>query len=197
MSQYENKIKAAFKNGLNLKEEMYAEQFYVGRYISGWKQPIDCDNPRVGRRYIDFQINGGDTIYRIARPVWAEIDGNQHDDPQSKYNDPQFNKKGEVKWTRAQMFNDQIDRDDYINTKAEEENAIMIRVKEPVWRSKNLAYDQQLNMLEQKIQSPGFLAYIIQLCEQRHYKGCIITWDKIKFITQGRHWPKPKYYEGI
>lgn len=196
MSQYETRIKNAFKTGLNLKEGMYQEQFYIGRFISGWKQPVDCDNNRVGRRKIDFKINGADTIFKVARPVYAEIDGTQHDDPYSSFNDPSYNEEGELIWSRSQNFNDQVDRDYYVNIKAEEANAIMIRVKEPIWRSKNPAYYEQLEALEQKIQSPGFLAFMIQLCEQRHYKGCIITWDGVKFITKGRKWPKPKYFEG-
>ena len=54
MSQFENKIIKAINSGLNLSSNMYEKQHYVGRFISGWKQPKSCSNNKVGHRKIDI-----------------------------------------------------------------------------------------------------------------------------------------------
>lgn len=198
MSQYETKVKDAFKRGLNLKEGTYKEQYYIGRFITGWKQPKDCENPRVGRRHIDLKIHGKGTLYGISRPIYVEIQGGQHKNPQAPYHDPEYDEDTkELIWSRAQKFNDQIDRDEYVTIKAEENNAILLLIEEPLYKTYNPAYYRQLEKLVEKLEKPGYLAQIVARCESKHYKGCIITWSDEKFITPKRKWPKPKYYEGI
>lgn len=92
MSQFENKIIKAINSGLDLSSNMYEKQHYVGRFISGWKQPKSCSNNKVGHRKIDIQIKNN-TIYRVSRKVNIEIDGCQHYDLLSKLNDPQYDQK--------------------------------------------------------------------------------------------------------
>ena len=92
MSQFENKIIKAINSGLNLSSNMYEKQHYVGRFISGRKQPKSCSNNKVGHRKIDIQIKSN-TIYRVSRKVNIEIDGYQHYDLLSKLNDPQYDQK--------------------------------------------------------------------------------------------------------
>lgn len=198
MSQFENRIQSAIKSGLNLKPGMYKEQYYIGRFITGWKHPKDCENPRVGHRHIDLKINGKGTLFGVSRPVYVEAQGDQHKDPQAKYHDPEYNQEtGDLIWTRAQKFNDQVDRDEHVTIKAQADNAILLLVEEPTYKIKNPAYYSQLDKLIEKLEKPGYLAQIITRCEMKHYKGCIITWDNEKFITPKRKWPKPNYYEGV
>lgn len=192
-SKFQEEAVTAIKDGLNLSGNMYKEEFHLGRFITGWKEPVDCPDMKKGHRYADIKINGQDTIYKVSRPILIEVDGRQHDDPMAKWNDPVYDKTThQLIWTRAQNFNDQIDRDEWENLWALENHYIMIRIKEPVWMDVNPAYWKQREILMNKLSKPGYLSEIIHKCERSNAKGVIIAWDNEKPVVT-KNWPKPKY----
>lgn len=195
MSDFEQQTLNAVKQGLSLEDGMYQHEYIVGRFISGWKHSIDSTDNRVGLRRIDLKINGDNTLYGILRPIYTEAQGTQHEDANAPHHNPTYDKKTKKRrWSRKQKFNDQVDRDEFITIKAAEDNAILILIKEPTYKTYNPAYYEQLDKLIKKLKQPGYLMQLIIKCENANYKGCIITWQDEKFITPKRKWPKVKYY---
>ena len=187
MSKFQKRVKEAIKLGLNLNDQQIQEEYYLGQFISPWKQSNNKNNKQMGHRRADLRISGKNTIYKVSRFVIIEADGNQHDNPNNKWNDP------DKLYTRAQKFNDQIDRDYWENLKVNEDGGIMIRIKEPIGYDEDPnTYYERLNRLLEKLQKPGYMSNIIQDAENKKAKGVIVSWDNEKFIIT-KSWPKPKY----
>lgn len=192
MSKFQEEVRDAIIKGSNLQSTDYKEEFYIGRYLSGWKHDPTTEDKRVGHRHADLQIKKN-TIYCVSRQVWVEANGEYHRNPKNKWNDPEFDKNGKLIWTREQKFNDTVARDKWESIIAQDEKhkAILIRVEEPDGFGTE-AYQEKRKALIEKLSRPGYFTGLIQDAEKKHAKGYLITWDDQKIVGT-KQWKTPKF----